>query len=448
MATKFVSFLGTGKYTVTKYRTWRQGDTAVARESKFVQCAIAALYPHEKLDQIVLLFTEESKTKHHQKLREGLRDLGVADEKMREIEISSDITQLNAAWEWFERLQDLFVPGDTLVLDVTHGFRIVPIVFSAAVAYLRRVKQVRVDAVLYGAYDDTYEAANYPIVDVKDFYTISDWTEGVARLVDTADSGFLRQVAESETAGSFVGLNDTTLLNAIEELTQSFRNVELQQIEDKTRKALKLVAQHSEKASVMEGNVLAMIEDKFGELIAYPSTNGAYSEAYLRLQVRLIQLLAEHGLYMQSFTAIVEWVGSLGCYLANIATGGPTDGREGRMTDDEARRYADVFKSMLEFPQRKWRFLGNKAKRKEEMLSAYDRLMQLPFPEGGKEPEWERLWCQFIGKVGAIRNGFNHGWTGQHRQGVPADVRTVHDEAMRLMSHILDSLAAGEGRGA
>ena len=68
---------------------------------------------------------------------------------------------------------------DHLVLDLTHGFRIVPIVLSAAVGYLQVSKNVQLDAVLYGA-----DQSGGQIVDFKGFYRvkspISNWATWIA----------------------------------------------------------------------------------------------------------------------------------------------------------------------------------------------------------------------------------------------------------------------------
>ena len=225
--TILVSFLGTGNYAVASYKSWKDEQQSVA--TKFAQRAIAELYPHTKLDSIVIFETEQSREKNGAALREELESIGVDFSKVDVELISADVSNLSMTWKWFEVLQSKFNNGDTLVLDVTHGFRMVPVVFSAAVAYLKRVKNIRLDAVLYASYD----IDGCPIVDLKDFYSISDWTEGVGRLVDSADPSFLRRTAEQESTGSFAGLNNAELLNSIEELMSAFKNVELQNIEQK-----------------------------------------------------------------------------------------------------------------------------------------------------------------------------------------------------------------------
>ena len=340
--------------------------------------------------------------------------------------ISEDVSDLSLSWKWFESLQSKFNEDDTLILDVTHGFRMVPIIFSAAVAYLKRVKNVHLDAVLYAAHD----IPGCPIVDLKDFYSISDWTEGVGRLVDTADPSFLRKTAESESNGSFAGLNNQDLLNSIDNLTKAFRNVELQNIESKARKSLDLICKFQKQSSgKLEGQVLQMIIDKFRPLISEPPLKGDYSLDYLNLQLRLIKMLAEYKLYMQAFTAMNEWLGSLGVYLMKR-------GADFEFNDDDkeekARWHADVFLTMLEH----YDHYSSKNKKvlriKESMDDAYRSLVE----KYSSRDEIENL----IEQSKKIRNGFNHGWTGGNRNGVPQNLEEQFNNAMATLKEIVSKI--------
>ena len=421
----FVSFLGVGNYLPVYYKSWK--NDVKANKTCYAQRAILELYPHSDIDSIVLFETEKSKNKHGALLWDELvNKLKVDPNKIETEIISEDVSDLSLSWKWFESLQSKFNEDDTLILDVTHGFRMVPIIFSAAVAYLKRVKNVHLDAVLYAAHD----IPGCPIVDLKDFYSISDWTEGVGRLVDTADPSFLRKTAESESNGSFAGLNNQDLLNSIDNLTKAFRNVELQNIESKARKSLDLICKFQKQSSgKLEGQVLQMIIDKFRPLISEPPLKGDYSLDYLNLQLRLIKMLAEYKLYMQAFTAMNEWLGSLGVYLMKR-------GADFEFNDDDkeekARWHADVFLTMLEH----YDHYSSKNKKvlriKESMDDAYRSLVE----KYSSRDEIENL----IEQSKKIRNGFNHGWTGGNRNGVPQNLEEQFNNAMATLKEIVSKI--------
>ncbi|ACX75153.1 CRISPR-associated protein, TM1812 family [Fibrobacter succinogenes subsp. succinogenes S85] len=427
----FVSFLGLTDYKLAVYKSWR--GEGCASETRFVQKAIVELYPKTDLDKIVIFVTKESREKNEQALLEDLKELGVEPEKIETELISVDVSDLSLTWNWFESLQSKFEKGDTLVLDVTHGFRMVPVVFSAAVAYLKRVKNVHLESVLYGAFEMKVDAK--PIVNLKDFYTISDWTEGVGRLVDTADASFLRKTAESESNGSFAGLNNQDLLNSIDDLTKAFRNVELQNIESKARKSLDLICKFQKQSSgKLEGQVLQMIIDQFQPLVSEPPLDGSYSLDYLKLQLRLIKMFAEYNLYMQAFTAMNEWLGSLGVFLMKRGSEFRFTSRE---KDSSARSHAAVFLNMLQHPADFEAENETIAMLKASLDEAYNTL----FEKYTTQDEISDL----LKQSKKIRNGFNHGWTGVHRKGAPKDLNEKFDRAMATLNRIVEKIGDDNG---
>ena len=425
-----VSFLGAGNYKCVCYKSWK--NSAKATETCYAQRAILELYPHSNIDSIVLFETEKSKGMHGTLLwNELVQGLRVDPNKIETEIISEDVSDLSLSWKWFESLQSKFNEDDTLILDVTHGFRMVPIIFSAAVAYLKRVKNIHLDAVLYAAHD----IPGCPIVDLKDFYSISDWTEGVGRLVDTADPSFLRKTAENEQSGSFAGLNNKELLDSIEELTSAFRNVELQTIEQKARKSLELIDKFKKQTNGdLERQVLQMIVDKFQPLISEPPLDGTYSLDYLNLQLRLVKMLAEYKLYMQAFTAMNEWLGSLGVFLLHRGNKFRIDSAH---SDKKARMYAGVFLRMLEY--------GDKFKPENDTDEAFRKALYKPYCMlcecFSSREQIEAL----IENSKKIRNGFNHGWTGENRNGVPSDIDDIFNNAMTILEKIVEKIGDDNG---
>ncbi|MDR3046245.1 MAG: TIGR02221 family CRISPR-associated protein [Bacteroidales bacterium] len=422
----FVSFLGMGGqngYTPVVYK--RNGQNT-AQKREFVQTAILELYPHEDIDRIILLTTKESEDKHKQKLKEELNMIGVDKSKYVEISnVSSDLTMLDAAWEWFGQLQSFIEKDDTIILDVTHGFRIIPVVFSAAIGYLKRAKNVFVESVLYGVFEAKEEEK--PIVDVKDFYTINDWAEGVGRLIDDADASFLKKVAQKETGAGFAGLNNDQLLRHIENLTKAVRNIELQKIENNAKVALGEVQKSMVNAKPLEKQILEMIVEKFTPLISEPPTNGKYSKEYLSLQIRLIELLAQHGLYMQCFTAMREWLGSLGVAILGDYS------LISKKTDERARRYADIFVRMLQYKQEDWTFDNNidESRMKDKLRPSY---IAIDTALSGIDAIQDLLT-----KMTKVRNGFDHGWTGKHISGVPENISETFKNAKDTLLLIIDN---------
>lgn len=423
----FISFLGMGNlrketpYEPIKYSL--DGKTST-RERMFVQSSILELYP-EQFDKIIILSTNSSKT-NIPKFKEEISDLKIREDifDISINDISDSLSDLNDAWSWFEKLNSKIDEYDEIVLDVTHGFRIVPIVLSTAIGYLKRAKKIEVLGVLYGAYTPPKEDSKaYPIVDVKDFYTINDWAEGIGRLIDDADARFITKIAKEEKASGFSGLNNRELLNQIEKLTNSVRNVELQNVESNARSTLTAIQTAIQTAKPLEKQILQLVIDKFTPLI-YQYPNGRYSKEYLSMQVKLIELLYEHKMYMQCFTAMREWIGSLG--LAVLGEHSHAKKKD----DSKARRYADVFINMLQYPEDKWDFDEQATPRKEKLYPAYTQLKNIIV----NIEDFQTI----LKGVNKVRNGFDHGWTGSHIDGVPEKLKDIYNNAKLIFQSIID----------
>ncbi|WML91641.1 TIGR02221 family CRISPR-associated protein [Thiothrix lacustris] len=74
--------------------------------------------------------------------------------------------------------------GQAVVMDVTHGFRHLPMLGLVAAHYLERVKQVHVSALYYGALEMTTDrntpAAKTPVLNLRGLLQTMDWIQAFA----------------------------------------------------------------------------------------------------------------------------------------------------------------------------------------------------------------------------------------------------------------------------
>lgn len=103
--------------------------------------------------------------------------------------------------------------GDHVHIDITHGFRTLPMLSLLAAFFLRRVRHATVDGIWYGAFDpDTGDA---PVQNLQGLLGVVDWLEALAVYDHTGDYGpagkLLREGgmgAELEAAAFFEHIND------------------------------------------------------------------------------------------------------------------------------------------------------------------------------------------------------------------------------------------------
>lgn len=431
----FLSFLGRGsidhstgrfRYRPTRYRFdgvpvfSRDPEKKISSETAFVQAAEMELLGGGRFAKVVLALTETSRREHYGELCEQLRLHGV--DEVIPIMIDESSFSADTQWKWFEEILRVVEPGSLLTVDLTHGYRMIPILFSTATHFFQRARGVTLEAAYYGAYDAQGEIK--PIVDLKEFYAVNLWADAVGRLVDEADAGALAEVAAAAPGFQAGALADRELLTALTDLTASVKNVEIHGVGIKAAHAIRLIETAREKAGSIDRLLLDLIAEKFSRLVG--DSGDRYDRAYFDLQLTFIRLLAKHGLYMQCFTALWELVGSIGLLGLEEVSVRSASGRKKR------NFHAEVFKSMVRFPRSKWEFTEGQSVVVDQLVNHYDRLDALGIVDclRGETAELVRL-----------RNGFDHAWCGARE--VPPDMQSRAEGSIERIQKIVEGLFQG-----
>ena len=82
-------------------------------------------------------------------------------------------------WTIFQTIGDCVSAGDEVVLDITNGFRSIPLVAMLAVTYIRVVKRARLMGLGYGAFEAKDAAGVSPYQDLTAMARLLDWTSAV-----------------------------------------------------------------------------------------------------------------------------------------------------------------------------------------------------------------------------------------------------------------------------
>ena len=393
----FLSFLGLGTFKKEKGRY--EYDPAVyklkgrkSKETKFVQVAEIEILGADKFDKVIVIATQKSSDFHFDNLKSQLENRGVTN--ILPIIIGEDMSP-EGQWDWLEQILNIIEPGDQLTVDLTHGYRSIPIVFSAAINFVQKAKNVSLRSVYYGAFDKARELGYAPIVDMKDFYIINEWAEAVSRLVEDADARKMAEVSDRTAEFQAGELNDKELIRAFEDLTNTIRNVDIHRVANKANTAINLIKEKERSASVTGKILLRLVIDKFASLATGEPPSGRYDKAYFLLQLEIIKLLLEHKLFMQAYTVMREFIASVGLIEIKKAK---TDTSEGR----KQRRKGDVFFNMFQFHEDGWNFSEEAEVIVQKIMPYYEKLKRL-----GIEP----ILRSFAKDLAEYRNGFDHAWT-------------------------------------
>ncbi len=177
---KLLTFLGAGKAYETTYVL----DDGRSHTAPYCGVALARFHPNSEMRVFV---TDEARAKHLAAFTAEAEDY-VASLLPVDIPDGRNETEM---WGIFEAVVAQVEPGDTVIFDITHGFRSLPFLSFLAAAYLRVVRAIKLAAVYYGnfeARDRSVTPNRAPVVDLTRFVDLLDWTVAADRFVRQGDA--------------------------------------------------------------------------------------------------------------------------------------------------------------------------------------------------------------------------------------------------------------------
>jgi len=394
----FLSFLGLGPYNpkTGKYRykpTVYRLNSQLSQQTEFVQVAEMEILKASSFNKVIIVTTQKAHDTHYDNLIGQLAAMGADKDNIIPLIIKEDMTA-QGQWQWFEQIMNMIGVNDALTVDLTHGYRSIPIVFSTAINFLQKAYNISLKAVFYGAFERDKDET--PIIDMKEFYIINEWAESVSRLVEDADARKMAQVAQKSSSFQVAELNDEAIIRSFEDLTETIRNVDVNNVATKADHAIRLIKDKEKEASVTGRILLKLVLNKFASLACDEPLSMHYDKPYFNLQLEIIELLLEHKLFMQAYTVMREFIGSIGMICFNTIKVNNAKGRK-------KRGYAELFINMLQYDEVKWNFRGRE--------NQIEKLM--PFYQKLKVIGVETILRKFGKNLVDYRNGFDHAWTSK-----------------------------------
>ena len=421
---KMISFLGTSDYKPVGYEF---NQKLVV--SSFVQIALAEIF---QPDEVIVCLTEEARTKNwlSQKQQESTADSDkkleeIASERLPHITFSAlDIPagqSLDEFWEIFNLLEEKFHDGDTLLVDVTHSFRSIPIVTLACTQYLGILKNVALEGIYYGAYEARREAEDgtviAPVFDLTSFAELMHWSQAVAMFEGFGDMGGLRKLFDQETTPrrkASKGKDQEAVLlreiardlDMISQRCATCRGQEIYQDDLFRRIQEKLLELEKDFTTGKAfGPLLKRVRSKLQDM-QYPYQ--AISEEVKR-GFESVNWCLEHNLVQQAYTLLRENVVTHFCQLNSFD-----------FSNREKREMVASALRLYQKPKEKW---DQKARDNEQ------EILRVQHSAG-------QSICKLYQKLSDRRNDINHAGIGQpaKSQTLTRDIHELKDEFMALLS--------------
>lgn len=294
-----LTFIGTGP---------RHETTYIQGEQRFTTAHFSlALVQWYQPDEMLVLLTEQA---HQSENWRWL--LANSPIPLRPIAIPNGKDEAEQ-WQMFQAITDALQPEDRLIFDITHGFRSLPVLALLAAVYLRLVKHIVIEAMVYGAYEaGDREAQTAPVVDMTPFLSLLDWVSAAEEVIQTGSSqrvGRLLKEIHAQLHKSRSGLPQVLSKtgSALQQVSNALMLSQPLALADAVAGLEKHLAQVNDEAERWTLPFVALAQTVQKEYAEFKAND-------LATQRRLIRWYLRHNHHAQAVTLAREWIVSLICH--------------------------------------------------------------------------------------------------------------------------------------
>ena len=226
----FLSFLGNNAYQQCCYMF----GTYRSRPVRFIQEALLDLVATTwtKTDKVFLFLTPEAAQNNWEGEFYDGAGLKKALSKQTHLSIHP-ITNLplglstDEIWQLFEQLYQCLEEGDEVYLDITNGFRSLPMLLMVLLDYAKALKNIHVQKIFYGAFEATRPnfqvtkdypqtaSSIAPILDLTSLTALQDWTAAAADFRLYGKTNRLQKLSEAPLTSVLQNLTDKATASAL-----------------------------------------------------------------------------------------------------------------------------------------------------------------------------------------------------------------------------------------
>ncbi|NLN18413.1 MAG: TIGR02221 family CRISPR-associated protein [Firmicutes bacterium] len=275
---KLISFLGTSKYDTVVY-AWDDKQ----KKTPFVQAALIDFLPD--VSEMVVVATDEAWRQNGDGLIESLPERC----RFRRLKCEEN--------DWigvFYPLNEVIAPGDTLVIDITHSFRSIPMATLPLIKYLRLTKDVHIAGIYYGRIvDKNQDPWKAQIDDLSQILEVEQWIQAVGAFLEYGKADQLSAILGDAVGSLFRASKDRPesrpyalgiLANALQALGEALDTNRLARISKKAEELKELLADAEWRTQATGlSQLLIPLAGQLVEDVSIFEATGSSSRSQLRL---------------------------------------------------------------------------------------------------------------------------------------------------------------------
>ena len=382
---KIISFLGSNKkYEEVPYLHPNYQHNQLKVTTPFYQEALVEFYQPQTL---YVLLTPTAEAINWDKLAARLE--GKVD--LQPIKNIPEKNTPDDIWKIFACVTDCLQSGDRVIFDITHSFRSIPIVALIAASYLRVVRQVQIEGLLYGAYEArNQETKETPSFDLFPIVSLLDWTTATDQFIQTGNGQALASLLKNSQKAN----QDTE--NLAENINNIALNLRMLRPEDLMSEAAKLpnYIQATESTISQDIQPFATLLERvksdygrFGSSLSDTRTDKERAKESLVKQLKMVEWYIDKRQIVHALSIAREWLPSLLCYHFDLDPmdannrwemefllnrGGKHKDKEGNTTgeSDYAKQWQEITKKKRKPLNKLWTGNFDLAKLRNDVLHA------------------------------------------------------------------------------
>jgi len=288
---KIITFLG--RYP--KLTAYQFGDKIYSG-----QVFAEAMRQFLEFDEMLVFVTDEAKAEAWPVLER------LGDQRIRPVSIPIGEND-EQIWSIFTAIIEQVQTGETVIFDITHGLRSLPFLVFLFAAYLKTAKQVKIEAIYYGALElgDPKAGRPAPVIDLSHFSVMLDWVTATDQFLQTGNARRLAELLnpQGDRAGAMAQAAQTlSTVSRAAFLCQPFELMKTAgELESRLARAQVELALNAPPFQILREQIVG----EFGRFNADYRSN---LQGALRQEFQLVEWYFENGQLMQALTLAREWL--------------------------------------------------------------------------------------------------------------------------------------------
>ncbi|MBA3924043.1 MAG: TIGR02221 family CRISPR-associated protein [Nostocaceae cyanobacterium] len=313
---KAISFLGFGNYQETTYISPLGSEEC---KTRFFQEALVEFYKPKTLYVLLTKTVETGIPRNASESNwEALKKNLQGKVNLQPIYNVPEAHSTDDIWQLFDMLTNCLEEGDRVIFDITHGFRSLPVLALITVSYLRVVRGVKIEGLIYGAFEaENKETNKSPTFDLLPMVSLLEWTTATDQFIKTGNGQALADLLlrSGDTAAQELAAS----IQGIAQGLQLLRPMDIMQEAAKLPQLIAAAAPTVSQSVPPFATLLGRVEEdycKFG--LVNPTDYTASPKASLLRQLEMIEWYAQKDQIVQALSMAREWLPSLLCFHFNI----------------------------------------------------------------------------------------------------------------------------------